>query len=375
MKLYEYQAKQLFAQYGVPTVESDVARNPEDAAEVARRIGGRVVVKAQLLLGGRGKAGGIRPTDSPEEAADAAGELLSMRIKSTPVKSVLIAKAVDILKEFYVSFTIDRTRKMIVLITSAEGGVDIEELAAHSPEKIHLLEVDPNAGIGEKGLEGFLGRVFTEKRTRGQALDTVSRMYRLFIEKDCSLVEINPFALTSAGTLLALDAKIIVDDNSLFKHPEMEAMRNDEEYSSDELEAKQHGLSFVGLEGNIGCIVNGAGLAMATMDLIKLLGGSPANFLDVGGSSSPDKVVHAFDILTRNMKIRAVLINIFGGITRCDDIARGILRAKDKMNIRFPLVIRLIGTNEKEGRRILQEAGIAAHEDLVSAVKEVVKYA
>ena len=375
MKLYEYQAKQLFEQYSVPTVESDVVRNPEEAAEVARRIGGRVAVKAQLLVGGRGKAGGIRLVDSPEAAADAARELFSMRIKSTPVKRVLIAKAVDILKEFYMSFTIDRTRKMTVLIISAEGGVDIEELAAHSLEKIQMLEIDPNTGLAEKELEGFLGQVFTEKNRSEQAQDVVSRMYKLFIEKDCSLVEINPFALTSDFTLLALDAKIIIDDNALFRHPEMEAMRNDEEYSADEIEAKQYGLSFVGLEGTIGCIVNGAGLAMATMDLIKLFGGAPANFLDVGGSSSPDKVVHAFDILTRNTKIRAVLINIFGGITRCDDIARGILWAKEKIELRFPLVIRLIGTNEKEGRKMLQEAGIAAHEDLVSAVKEVVKYA
>jgi succinyl-CoA synthetase beta subunit len=375
MKLYEYQSKTLFDSFGIPTVQGENVQDPEAAVAAARRIGGTAVVKAQLLVGGRGKAGGVKLVNSPGEAGEAAREILSMRIKSLPVRSVLVVEAVGIEKEYYVSFTLDRSRKEIVFIASGEGGVEIEELAATNPDRIHLLEIDPLAGIDEKELDRFLENIFIGDRARRQAHDVVNGMYRLLQEKDCSLVEINPLALTQGGKLVALDAKIILDDNALYKHPDLAGFRNSEEYSPDEIEAKQYGLSFVGLDGTIGCIVNGAGLAMATMDLIKLFGAAPANFLDVGGSSSPEKVIHAFDILTRNERIKAVLVNIFGGITRCDDIAEGIIHAREKMNLSLPLVIRLIGTNEQEGQRMLREAGIAAHENLVSAVKEVVKYA
>lgn len=373
MKLFEYQAKTLFERYGIPTVHSEVVEGADEAKWAARRLGGKVAVKAQVLVGGRGKAGGIRFARSPEEARKAAQDILSMKIKSIPVTKVLIMKAVEIKKEYYMSLTLDRSLKRIVLIASAEGGVDIEELAAHSPSKIHLLQIDPQRGIEEKKLKDFLKDIL-EREVEKQALKGVSGMYRLFMEKDCSLVEINPLAHLSTGELVALDAKVIIDENALYRNKDLEDLKNREEYSEEELEAKQYGLSFVSLDGTIGCIVNGAGLAMATMDLIKLFGGVPANFLDVGGSSSPEKVIHAFDILRRNKNIRAVLINIFGGITRCDDIAQGILAANKKMNLGFPLVIRLIGTNEQEGRRLLQDAGISAFEDLVSAVKEVVKY-
>jgi len=373
MKLFEYQAKTLFERYGIPTVHSEVVEGADEAKWAARRLGGKVAVKAQVLVGGRGKAGGIRFARSPEEARKAAQDILSMKIKSIPVTKVLIMKAVEIKKEYYMSLTLDRSLKRIVLIASAEGGVDIEELAAHSPSKIHLLQIDPQRGIEEKKLKDFLKDIL-EREVEKQALKGVTGMYRLFMEKDCSLVEINPLAHLSTGELVALDAKVIIDENALYRNKDLEDLKNREEYSEEELEAKQYGLSFVSLDGTIGCIVNGAGLAMATMDLIKLFGGVPANFLDVGGSSSPEKVIHAFDILRRNKNIRAVLINIFGGITRCDDIAQGILAANKKMNLGFPLVIRLIGTNEQEGRRLLQDAGISAFEDLVSAVKEVVKY-
>jgi succinyl-CoA synthetase beta subunit len=270
--------------------------------------------------------------------------------------------------------TLDRSKKKVVVITTAEGGVDIEELASKEPEKIQILPIDPLKGIDREKLDNCIGTVFNDQGMAQQAKETVLKIFKLLNENDCSLVEINPFASVGPGRLVALDAKIIIDDSSLFKHPDLASMRNEEEYTRDELEARTHGLSFVNLDGTIGCIVNGAGLAMATMDIIKLFGGSPANFLDVGGSSSPEKVVHAFDILTRNKKIKAVLINIFGGITRCDDIARGIVQAKQKMSLSLPLVIRLIGTNEKEGRTILQDAGIAAFDDLTSAVKEVVRH-
>lgn len=375
MKLYEYQAKSLFETFGIPTVRGAVTDNPDDAMKIASRLGNRVAIKAQVLVGGRGKAGGIKVAHSPEEVKSIAEKILSMNIKSIPVKKILITEAIEIEKEFYISLTIDRVIKRTVLIGSGEGGVDIEELAEVHPDKIHLLQIDPFLGIEKEKVKTFLSRIFREDKIAGQAVSTVSSMYSLFMEKDCSLVEINPFALTSSGKLVALDAKIIIDDNALFKHPDMESQRNSEEYSSDELEAKHYDLSFVNLDGTIGCIVNGAGLAMATMDLIKLFGASPANFLDVGGSSSPQKVTHAFEILSRNKNIKAVLINIFGGITRCDDIAKGILYAKEKMNLNLPLVIRLIGTNEIEGRNMLKNAGISVFDDLVSAVKEVVKYA
>ena len=385
MKLYEYQAINLFESYGIPTVRSEIAESSSEAVKAAHRLGGRVAVKAQVLVGGRGKAGGIKLAGSPEEAGRMAQDILSMHIKSVQVRRVLISEAVDIKKEYYMSLTLDRSLKRVVFIASSEGGVDIEDLAARSPSKINLIEIDLPAGIEEKKMMKFLREIFETERAGGnkrgfqrgigeQALHTVKAMERLFMEKDCSLVEINPFALLSTGKLVALDAKVIIDDNALYRHEDLKDFRNREEYSEEELEAKLYGLSFVGLDGNIGCIVNGAGLAMATMDLIKHFGGSPANFLDVGGSSSPEKVIHAFDILRRNKNIRAVLINIFGGITRCDDIARGILAAKEQLNLKLPLVIRLIGTNEQEGRKLLLDTGISAFEDLVAAVKEVVKY-
>lgn len=374
MKLYEYQARSLFETYGIPIAKGDVASDSESAHKIARNFNERAVIKAQVLVGGRGKAGGVKVAQSQDQVRELTDRIISMEIKSIPVKKVLITEVVEIKKEYYLSLTVDRSQNKIILILSPEGGIDIEVLAAESPDKIKMLPIDSLVKSGDTELENFLKDVFLERELLNQALKIVHSLYTLFIDKDCSLVEINPLALTNSGSLVALDAKIIIDDNSLYKHPELESFRNSEEYSSDELEAREYGLSFVNLDGNIGCIVNGAGLAMATMDLIKLFGGSPANFLDVGGSSSPEKVYHAFEILTRNKNIKAVLINIFGGITRCDDIAAGILQAKEKMELSLPLVIRLIGTNEKRGRSILEEAGISTFEDLVSAVKKVVQY-
>jgi succinyl-CoA synthetase beta subunit len=324
------------------------------------------------LVGGRGKAGGVKLARSPEEAKKIAGEILGMEIKSISVKKVWIAQAIEILQEYYLGVTIDRTRKKIVLIASAAGGVEIEELAVKDPGKIKKLYVNPLKGIEEAGLRTMAREVFGNDALSEKASEIMRKMYRLFVEKDCSLVEINPYARTAPGKLVAADSKIVFDDNALFKHPDIGRLESPEEHSPDEIAAREAGLSFVSMEGNIGCIVNGAGLAMATMDVIKLFGGEPANFLDVGGSSNPQKVLHALKIILSNPKVKAILINIFGGITRCDDIANGILMAKKGLNITVPLVIRLIGTNEKEGRGILTQAGFIVAEDMTEAVRKVV---
>jgi len=373
MKLYEYQAKTLFREYGIKVPEEEIADSPEGAVEAAKKFNDRSIVKAQVLVGGRGKAGGVLLAEGKQSVRETASRILSMNIQSVPVRRVLVSEVVEIEREYYLSLTVDRSKRNIVLIVSAAGGVDIEELARTNPEKIRTLFIEPPAGVSEEKVRILFHDIFQRAGLLKKATNVVHSLYALLSQKDCVLVEINPLVLTPSGDLVALDAKVIIDDNALFKHPDLEALRNSEEYSSDELEAKQYGLSFVGLDGTIGCIVNGAGLAMATMDIIKLFGGDPANFLDVGGSSSPEKVMHAFQILTRNKKITAVLINIFGGITRCDDIAHGIVQVKNSLKLKLPLVIRLIGTNEREGRKILEGAGISVHEDLVPAVEEVVQ--
>ena len=374
MKIHEYQARELLASYGVPVPPGKVARSAEEAVAIASEIGLPVVIKAQVLVGGRGKAGGVKLASTGEEVREAANKILTLTIKDIPVEAVLVAKAVDIRKEYYLSVTVDRADKRAVCILSASGGVDIEELAVKEPEKILKAYFDPLKGPDEKELRKFLSAAFPEGLL-DQALAATGNLYRLLVEKDCSLVEINPYAQIDESTLIAADAKINFDDNGLAKHADVEAMRTAEEYSREEIEAKEAGLSFVSLEGDIGCIVNGAGLAMATMDLIKLFGGQPANFLDVGGSSSPQKVLTALQILTRNKNLKAILINIFGGITRCDDIAKGILIARDQIDLPVPLVIRLIGTNEKEGRALLEQAGLEAASEMTAAVKKVIEKA
>lgn len=375
MKIHEYQARDLLAEYGVKVPPGKVAATAKEAREIASTLGGGVVVKAQVLVGGRGKAGGVKLAAGPEQAEQVADQILKLTIKDLPVEKVLVARSIDIKKEYYLSVVLDRAKKKAVFIASASGGVDIEELAVKEPEKILTFEIDPLRGIDDDGLTSFTKRIFGEPKAAAQGADTLRRIYKLFREKDCSLVEINPYAQLPDGSLVAADAKINFDDNGVALHPEIEKLRNPEEYSADEIQARAAGLSFVSLEGEIGCIVNGAGLAMATMDIIKLFGGQPANFLDVGGSSNPEKVLNALTIITRNPHVKAILINIFGGITRCDDIARGILMAKSRIELRVPLVIRLIGTNEKEGREILENAGLAAAERLSDAVRKVVELA
>lgn len=372
MKIHEYQARALLKKYGIPVPDHVVISNAEEAGPAAQKFGSDTVIKAQVLVGGRGKAGGVKRAKTPEEAVEKARGIMALTIKGISVNQVMVTPASNILKEYYIGLTLDRSTIKILLMMSKSGGVDIEELAKNHPEAIMKLPITPSRGIEKKNLDLLLGRLFDTAYLREQAGDVIQKLYRLFVEKDCSLVEINPYALEQEGSLFALDAKINFDDNALYKHPEIEELKNPEEYSDDEIEAKKHDLSFVSMDGDIGCIVNGAGLAMATMDLIKLYGGNPANFLDVGGSSSPDKVLNALRIIMNNKKVKAVLINIFGGITRCDDIARGILMAMDQINIEIPMVIRLIGTNEQEGRKILTDAGFPVAEDLSTAVQKVV---
>jgi succinyl-CoA synthetase beta subunit len=375
MKIHEYQAKELCAGYGMQIPEFRIAESPEAAEEAARHFGRPVVVKAQVLTGGRGKAGGVKRADNAAEAKAAAAEILSLTIKDIPVDKVMVGPAVEIEKEYYLGIILDRSRKQLVLMLSASGGIDIEELAEEKPEEILRLGIDPVQGPDMNRLNELLLTVFGTQELAVQAREISMKLLQIFVETDASLMEINPLALTDEGRLAVLDAKVNFDDNGLYKHPDIEAKKNPEEYSEDEIEAKKHGLSFVSMEGDIGCIVNGAGLAMATMDIIKLFGGDPANFLDVGGSSNPEKVINALKIIRRNPKIKAILINIFGGITRCDDIARGILMAKDEVDLDLPLVIRLIGTNEEEGRRMLKEGGFEAAENLSDAVRKVVALA
>jgi succinyl-CoA synthetase beta subunit len=328
------------------------------------------VVKGQVLTGGRGKAGAIKLVSSVAEAQAAAETILGMSVKGLTVNTLLVSEKISIAAEYYVSVTVDREAQGLVLILSAAGGMDIEEVAATTPDKIRRLAIGDNSP--KVDFKAWLAESFAEERLLEQAGKIIDAMVKLFIDKDCSLVEINPLAVTDAGQLVAADAKVVLDDNGLFRHPEMEAFFNPEEYTVDEIDANAAGLSFVSLEGEIGCMVNGAGLAMATMDGIKLAGGSPANFLDVGGSSNPQKVLDGMRILLRNKQLKAILINIFGGITRCDDVAQGILWARDQLDIQVPMVIRLIGTNEEKGHALLSDAGLRVARRMTDAIRDVV---
>lgn len=375
MKIHEYQAKELFEEYGIPTLPGETVRSAREAAEAATRIGFPVVLKAQVLTGGRGKAGGIKLAYSSDEALSTARELFGLTIKSLPVTKLLVTKAAAIAREYYLGLTVDRREKKITLMASSSGGVDIEELAVKEPGKIVRTWADPFSGLVGKDVTGVTTDVFKKKGLIDQGREIVGSLYNLFVDKGCSLVEINPLAEIEGGRLVALDAKINFDDNAVSAHPELEKYRNMEEFDSDELKAQKAGLHFISMDGDIGCVVNGAGLAMATMDMIKLYGSQPANFLDVGGSSSPEKVLTALKVIVGIPKVKGVLFNIFGGITRCDDIAKGILMAREEIDLTVPIVIRLIGTNDEQGRRMLQEGGLTAVETLDTAVKQIIDLA
>lgn len=370
MKIHEYQAKDLFRQYGIPTQGGTVAHTPDEAAAAAQKAGHMVVVKAQVHTGGRGKAGGVKLAHNADEAREKATKILGMSIKGSLVRKVLIADAVDIGREVYVAITIDRTKRGILIMACAEGGMEIEELAVKSPEKILRL-TSLSRTFPEAEAKAVADQMFGPEHGAA-VLNVIARMFKLFVEQDCTLVEVNPLVLTKQGEIIAVDGKVNFDDNAQFRHDTWEALRDLHEEDPNEIEAKSRGLSFVQLDGHIGCMVNGAGLAMATMDMIKLYGGDPANFLDVGGSSNPEKVVHAFKIILSNPKVKAVLINIFGGITRCDDIARGILEAFKRMSIEVPVVVRLTGTNSAEGLKLLEGSKLIPAATFAEAVKKVI---
>ena len=372
MNLHEYQARAILREAGIPIGDGDVATTPAEAEAIARRVDGTVVVKAQVHAGGRGKAGGVKLARSPAEAAEHASRILGMRIRGLTVGKVLVVPAVDIASEAYVGMIIDRDSQRPVLMVSPAGGVDIEEVAADTPEKIFRVAIDPRYGLmpHQAMTLGFkLFRDFSQVRAAARIME---QLYVAFMSHGATLAEINPLATTGDGRVLALDAKMVIDDNELERRPDLSALRDESAEAPSEVEARRAGLTFIKLDGKVGCIVNGAGLAMATMDLVKYWGGEPANFLDIGGSSNPEKVVAALRIITRDPNVKAILFNIFGGITRTDDVANGIVTALREFRVEVPIVIRLTGTNEEEAIRILNGVGMEALSDMDEAVKQAV---
>ena len=375
MKLEEFQAKKLFREYGIPVPDGIMVTTAEEARSAAEQIECPVVVKAQVQAGGRGKAGGVKLVKTPAEAYMAADSILGMDIKGFKVERLLVDPAVSIAAEYYVGITFDRRKKLPVMMVSASGGVDIEKVAAETPEQIFFQEINPERGLRSFEAKQLAFQLFADKKKALASASIMMKLWDCFHGIDASLVEINPLAELEDGSIIALDAKIVLDDNAMFKHPVMEEMRLPTPSERKELDAKSHGLSYVQLDGNIGCMVNGAGLALATMDLIKYLGGSPANFLDIGGSSSPEKVIHAMELLISDSNVKAVFINVFGGITRCDDVANGLVAALQEIRTEIPLVIRLAGTNEEEGIRILSDFGITALKDMTEGAREAIRLA
>jgi len=385
MKIHEYQAKEILGAFSIPIPRERVTSSATEAVSFARELGLPVVIKAQVLVGGRGKAGGVKKATTLPEVEAEAGRILSMTIRGLEVGKVLVAECVDVKAEHYVGITVDRAGRRPVLVASASGGVEIEEVARTSPEKILTAGIDPalglmafqarNVGMGLFGPgTGRVGRVGDARPAREFAA-IAQKLYRLFVCRDCSLVEINPLVRLEDGSLLALDAKVNFDDNALFRHPENEGLRDVSAEEPKEVEAKAAGLSYIRLSGNVGCVVNGAGLAMATMDMIKRYGGEPANFLDVGGSSSPEKMRTAMRIILSDPNVKAILVNVFGGITRCDDIASGLLLAAKEGDIRVPLVARLVGTNAEKAREMLSGSAVTPAETMAEAVKKAVAMA
>ncbi len=372
MNLHEYQARALLKAAGIPVPDGDVASTPEEVERIAQEMGGGVVVKAQVHTGGRGKAGGVKLAKDAAEARAVAEKILGMTIKGLTVEKVLVAPAVDIASESYVGVIVDRETQRPVLMVSPEGGVDIEEVAAKTPDKIFKLTVDPRFGLMPYQAMALAFELYDDLQQVRQAASVMQRLYTAFIDAGASLAEINPLITDQNGTVIALDAKIAVDDNELELKPKMAELRDQSAEAASEVEAREAGLSFIKLDGNVGCCVNGAGLAMATMDLVKFYGGEPANFLDIGGSSNPEKVVTALKIIGSDPNVRCVLFNIFGGITRCDDVANGIVAATSEMSFELPLVIRLTGTNEELAVKILEDAGFSALTDMDEAVEKAV---
>ncbi|HYO30665.1 MAG TPA: ADP-forming succinate--CoA ligase subunit beta [Thermomicrobiales bacterium] len=375
MTVHEYQAAEIFSRHGVPTNPGTMATSAADAAEIARSFGRTVAVKAQVHTGGRGKAGGIKIAGDAEQARVAAEAILGMDIKGHTVRKVLVAGGVEIAQEFYLGVVLDRPRRRHVVMASAEGGVDIEEVARERPEKIVRVLADPMLGLHPSQARQIAFALGIKPEQVSGFAAIVQNLFKAYAATDATLAEINPLILTRDNQWLALDSKMSFDDNALFRHPDLEELRDPDEENATELEARRSGISFVKLDGDIGCIVNGAGLAMATMDAVKLHGGEPANFLDVGGGASAEQVAKAFGLVTADPAVKAILINIFGGITRGDVVAQGITEALQKVNVSVPIVVRLSGTNAEEGKRLLAAAGLTAVDSMDDAAAAVVSAA
>lgn len=372
MKLHEYQSKQIFSRYGIPIPKGRVATTADEARTIAIELGGRVVVKSQVLVGGRGKAGGIRLAKDAHQAEDVAAQILAMEIKGLPVRKVLVDEAANISKEIYLGITNDRAARKPVMMASSAGGVEIEEVARTTPEKIIKSHIDPLLGLKDYQARNIAIGIDLPKQHWKVFNQIANGLWRAFQECDATLAEINPLVITEDNQLIALDGKMLIDDNALFRHPDLAELRDLDVEAPAEVEARKYGLTYIKLDGNIGCMVNGAGLAMTTMDIIKLFGGEPANFLDIGGGAGSDKVAAAIRIILTDPNVKAVLFNIFGGITRGDEVARGILAALDEVKPNIPMVVRLVGTNAEEGRKLLSDANMITAETLVDAAKKAV---
>ncbi len=372
MNLHEYQSKRIFAKNGIPIPSGEVAITPAQVRDIAVRLGKPVVVKSQVLVGGRGKAGGIKVAQTPAEAEEKAEAILGMNIKGLTVKKVLVDEAADIATEIYLGAVLDRGRRRVVLMASSEGGVEIEQVARDTPDKIVSVAVHPFLGLRDHQARILADGIGLPRAHTAEFMRIAKALYATYIATDASLAEINPLVITGDGKLLAVDGKISVDDSALYRHPNIAEMRDPDEENAAEQEAHRYGLSYINLDGEIGCMVNGAGLAMATMDIVKFYGGDPANFLDIGGGAQADKVAAALRIILAETRVKAVLINIFGGITRCDEVAHGILQAIATLPVTVPFVVRLVGTNEEEGRRILAEANLITATSLADAAQKAV---
>jgi succinyl-CoA synthetase beta subunit len=373
MKIHEYQAKEIFSRYAIPITREKVCFTVEEVEQTALEFEMPVVVKAQVLVGGRGKAGGVKLARSVEDAKTAGAQILGMDIKGLTVEKVLVAQGIKFNSEYYVGLTIDRNSKSVIFMASSEGGVEIEEVAKDNPDAIHKFVIDPDLGMTDFLARKIAFKLFTDFSLVKQAVVMFRKLYQIFIDTDASLVEINPLVVTDDGQLLALDGKMNFDDNALFRQPAIELLNEPDEDEKKELEAKDKGLSYIRLDGSIGCMVNGAGLAMATMDLVKHFGGQPANFLDIGGSSSPQKVIEAMNLLLSDKNVKVVMINIFGGITRCDDVARGLVTALNEMKVDIPIVVRLSGTNARQGLEIIKEANLPVVNTMSEAAQEAIR--
>jgi succinyl-CoA synthetase beta subunit len=372
MKLHEYQSKQIFAKYGIPIPNGRVAATAAEAKQIAEELGGRVVIKSQVLVGGRGKAGGVRLAKNTEEAEDLATIILGMEIKGLPVRKVLVDQAANIDKEIYLGITNDRAARKPVLMASAAGGVEIEEVARETPEKIVRVHIDPLLGLRDYQARDIAAGIDLP-REHWRAFGQICKgLWQAYNATDATLAEINPLVITEENQIVAVDGKMLLDDNALFRHPDLAEMRDLDVEAASEIEARKYGLSYIKLDGDIGCMVNGAGLAMTTMDIIKLFGGEPANFLDIGGGAGAEKVAAALRIILSDHNVKAVLFNVFGGITRGDEVARGVLAALEEIKTHIPMVVRLVGTHAEEGRRILAEANMITAETLAEAAQKSV---